>query len=70
LKEGLEEIGNSAFSSTSLKSVLIPSSLKVIGLLSFSSCAKLTDVTLLANNLTSFGNNVIKDSPVKKVKVL
>lgn len=56
LKEGLVTLGYSVFNSSNVKTLILPSTLEIIGKLSFNGCSSLTSVTI-PDNVKEIHNN-------------
>ncbi|EAY19151.1 surface antigen BspA-like [Trichomonas vaginalis G3] len=70
LPEGLKEIQNSAFSSNSIISITIPSTVETIGSNAFSSCSKLESVIFQeGSNLTSLENSVFSGTNITSFEI-
>lgn len=68
LNEGLESIGNQAFSrSRKLASVVFPASLKEIGAHAFEDCVLLNEIDLSKTNLLEIGSSAFRETGLKKV---
>jgi len=59
ISEGLETIGNDAFSDSCIKYISLPQSLTTIGTSAFEDCAYLEDI-VLGNNITTINDNAFK----------
>lgn len=60
VSEGIEQIGLSAFYKTTVETVQLPSTIKIIGSTAFTGCAYLTTINL-PDSITSIGSSAFKD---------
>lgn len=65
--DGVEWIGNSAFSNSSIASVSIPSTVKYIGNMSFYRCKHMNEISI-KNGVEHIGNNAFSGAMINKVK--
>ncbi|MGC7160760.1 leucine-rich repeat protein [Metamycoplasma hominis] len=66
LNEGLEKIGDEAFSSTKIESITIPGSVKEIGRRAFSGCANLEEVSL-NEGLEKIGDEAFSNTNIESI---
>ncbi|MGC7153957.1 leucine-rich repeat protein [Metamycoplasma hominis] len=68
LNEGLEKIGDEAFSSTKIESITIPGSIKEIGGYAFSSCKNLKEV-ILNEGLEKIDYGTFQDTNIESITI-
>ncbi|MGC7184554.1 leucine-rich repeat domain-containing protein [Metamycoplasma hominis] len=68
LNEGLEKIGDEAFSNTNIESITIPSSVKEIGKGAFSSCKNLEEVSL-NEGLEKIGAEAFRSTKIESITI-
>jgi len=68
LNEGLEKIGDEAFSSTKIESITIPGSVKEIGKGAFSGCKNLEEI-ILNEGLEKIGHPAFSNTNIKSITI-
>ena len=63
----LEEIDFAAFGSTSIKNVIFPASVKIIGRFAFESCFNLTSIEFLGDNIVIDSTSFYKSSKIRVI---